>query len=122
VAEQHRVDRVAHRIRSELAGLLLRDVADPRLQSVTITDVRVTPDLRLARVYFRTLTPEAAPAAAQAALRRASQFLRTALGRVLGMRVTPELRFEYDTTPDTARRVDTLLDGVRSQPDDEESE
>jgi ribosome-binding factor A len=110
---QHRRDRVAHLIRAELAALLLREARDPRLQAVTITDVRVTADLRLAHVHFRTLTPEAAPREAQAALRRATPFLRGALGRALGMRVTPELRFAYDTTPDTARRVDALLDKVR---------
>lgn len=110
---EHRRDRVAHLIRGELAGLLLREARDPRLQAVTITDVRVTADLRLARIQFRTLTAEATPRAAQAALRRATPFLRGALGRALGMRVTPELRFEYDTTPDTARRVDALLDEVR---------
>lgn len=111
---EHRRDRVAHLIRAELAALLLREARDPRLQAVTITDVRVTADLRLAHVHFRTLTPEAAPREAQAALLRATPFLRGALGRALGMRVTPELRFAYDTTPDTARRVDALLDEVRA--------
>jgi len=119
---EHRRDRVAHLIRSELAGLLLREARDPRLQAVAITDVRVTADLRLARIQFRTLTPEAMPRESQAALRRATPFLRGALGRALGMRVTPELRFEYDTTPDTARRLDTLLDEVRGEKPDEGDE
>jgi ribosome-binding factor A len=110
---EHRRDRVAHLVRAELASLLLREARDPRLQAVTITAVRVTADLRVAHVHFRTLTPEAAPREAQAALRRATPFLRGALGRALRMRVTPELRFEYDTTPDTARRLDALLDEVR---------
>ncbi len=110
---EHRRDRVAHLVRAELASLLLREARDPRLQAVTITAVRVTADLRVAHVHFRTLTPKAAPREAQAALRRATPFLRGALGRALGMRVTPELRFEYDTTPDTARRLDALLDEVR---------
>jgi ribosome-binding factor A len=119
VGEHHRRDRVAHRIRAELAALLLREARDPRLRAVALTDVAVTPDLRLARVYFRTLTTEAAPREAQAALRRATPFLRGALGHALGMRVTPELRFEYDTTPDTARRVDALLDEVRPKDEDD---
>ena len=55
----------------------------------------------------------------EAALRRATPFLRRQLGRALGMRVTPELRFEYDTTPDTARRVDALLGETRHGDDDE---
>jgi len=119
---EHRRDRVAHLIRSELAALLLREARDPRLQAVTITDVRITADLRLARIQFRTLTPEATPSEAQAALRRATPFLRGALGRALGMRVTPELRFEYDTTPDSARRMDALLDDVRGAGGDEDDE
>jgi ribosome-binding factor A len=119
---EHRRDRVAHLIQAELATLLLREARDPRLQSVTVTGVRVTADLRQAHVYFRTLTPEAAPLEAQAALRRATPFLRGALARALGMRVTPELRFEYDTMPDTARRLDALLgDAGASGSDDEES-
>ena len=117
---EHRRERVAHQIQAELANLLLREARDPRLQSVTLTGVRITADLRLARVYFRTLTPDATPREADAALRRATPFLRRQLGRVLGMRVTPELRFEYDTTPDTARRVDALLDETRPPRGDDE--
>ena len=119
MGEQHRRDRVAHRIQVELATLLLREARDPRLQAVTVTAVRVTPDLRLAHVYFRTLTPQASPGEAQVALRRATPFLRGALGHALAMRVTPELRFEYDTMPDTARRLDALLEEVRPKADDE---
>ena len=120
MADHHRRDRVAHRIRAELAGLLQREARDPRLQSVTVTEVQVTPDLRLARVYFRTLTAEAAPREAQAALRKATPFLRGALGHALGMRVTPELRFEYDTMPDSARRMDALLDEAHTKDEDDE--
>jgi ribosome-binding factor A len=117
---EHRRDRVAHLVQVELANLLLREARDPRLQSVTITAVRVSGDMRLARVYFRTLTLEAAPTEAQRALERATPFLRRSLGHALGMRVTPELRFEYDTTPDRARRVDELLDGAQGDEPEEE--
>jgi ribosome-binding factor A len=119
VGEHRRRDRVAHRIRAELATLLLREARDPRLQSVAVTDVQVTPDLRVAHVYFRTLTAEAAPREAQAALRRATPFLRTALGQALGRRATPGIRFEYDTTPDTGRRVDALLHGLGPKGEDD---
>lgn len=121
MGEHRRRDRVAHRIRAELAALLLREARDPRLQSVAVTDVQVTPDLRLAHVYFRTLTAEAAPREAQAALRRATPFLRTALGHALGMRATPELRFAYDTTPDTGRRVDALLHDLGPKGEDDDA-
>ena len=114
---EHRRDRVAHLIQADLATLLLREAHDPRLRAVTITAVRVTADLRVAHVYYRTLTVEATPRETQKALARATPFLRSGLGRTLGMRVTPELRFEYDTTPDRARRVDSLLDEVRHGPE-----
>jgi ribosome-binding factor A len=119
---EHRRERVAHQIQAELANLLLREARDPLLQSVTLTAVRITADLRVARVYFRTLTPDAAPREGEAALRRATPFLRRQLGRNLGMRVTPELRFEYDTTPDTARRVDALLGESRRSEDEDVDE
>jgi len=104
---ERRPERVGHLVQAELARVLLRDVKDPRLHDVTITAVRMTADLRHARVYFRTLAGTAADAGA--ALARATPFLRGAVGRALGMRVTPELRFEFDDLPDTARRLDELL-------------
>jgi len=100
---------VAHLLQAELARLLLRATNDPRLRGVTITAVRMSPDLRVARVYVRTLDATAARVDTLRALGRASAFFRSQVGRVLGLRVTPELRFEYDSTPDTARRVDDLL-------------
>jgi ribosome-binding factor A len=104
---ERRPERVGHLVQAELARVLLRDVRDPRLHDVTVTAVRMSADLRLARVYFRTLAGTAADAAA--ALARATPFLRGTIGRALGMRVTPELRFEFDDLPDTARRLDELL-------------
>jgi ribosome-binding factor A len=116
----HRRERVEHLLRAELASLLLREAKDPRLAEVTISVVRLTPDLRQARVFFRLLGVTPDVRGAELALERATPFLRGAVGRALGLRVTPALRFEYDTTPDTARRVDALLRG--EQEDDEEPE
>lgn len=99
--------------------MLLREVRDPRLHLVTVTAVQVTADLKIARVFFRHLGNED-PRDLQKALRNATPFLRGALGRGLGLRVTPELRFEYDSLPDTARRVDALLDAARHDDEDDE--
>ena len=82
---------------------------DPRLREVTVTAVRMTPDLRVARVYVRTLGDPAKRDALLRTLGKAVHFLRGEVGRAIGLRVTPELRFEYDTVPDTAARVDALL-------------
>jgi ribosome-binding factor A len=117
---ERRPERVGHLVQAELARLLLRDAKDPRLQRVTVTAVRMSPDLRVARVYFRTLGDAAAAEDTRRALARAAPFLRGEIGRGLGLRVTPELRFEYDTTLDTAERLDALL--RRSSPRNETDE
>ena len=98
--------------------MLLREAKDPRLSTVTISAVRLTADLRQARVYYRVLGDVGEVAVIQRALERATPFLRTAAGRSLGLRVTPALQFEYDTTPDTARRVDELLRGMSGEDDE----
>jgi ribosome-binding factor A len=116
----HRRARVEHLLRAELASLLQTEAKDPRLAAVTVSDVRMTADLRQARVFFRLLDETADAKAVTKALERATPFLRTAAGRALGLRVTPALTFEYDTTPDTARRVDQLLSTIRH--DDEDGE
>jgi ribosome-binding factor A len=119
VADNRR-ERVEHLLRAELATLLLREAKDPRLATVTISAVRLTADLRQARVFFRILGDASEVPTVERALERATPFLRTAAGRALGLRVTPALRFEYDTTPDTARRVDELLRGTREDGEDGE--
>ena len=116
---ERRPERVAHLVQSELARLLIREVKDPRLRLVTVTAVRMTPDLRVARVYVRTLEEGADHAGLVRALARAAPFLRGEIGRALGLRVTPELRFEYDALPDTARRLDELLRAGHPPDDDD---
>ena len=116
---ERRPERVAHLIQAELAGLFLRGTNDPRLHDVAVTSVRMTPDLRVARVYVRTLAPIEARDEMMRALGKAAHFLRGQVGRALGLRVTPELRFEYDTVPDTARRLDDLLRGTKPEDVDE---
>jgi ribosome-binding factor A len=106
---ERRPERVAHLVQAELARLLLTSMRDARLSDVTVTAVSMTPDLRVARVYVRTLGDPADQAVLLKALTKAAPFLRGEIGRALRLRLTPELRFEYDVAPDRARRVDDLL-------------
>jgi ribosome-binding factor A len=119
---ERRPERVAQLLQEELARLLLREVRDPRLRDVTVTAVRMPPDLRSARIYVRTLTgADAAPAALEA-LVRATPFLRARLGRVLRLRHVPDLRFEYDTLLDSAARMEAALaDAARGRDPKDES-
>jgi ribosome-binding factor A len=101
--------RVGERIREELSLLLMRKVNDPGLAPVTVTEVSVTPDLRIAHVNYSALVaPEERPAVAKA-LRRSSGFLRRELGHLLGLRYAPELQFHYDDSFDRGARIDAIL-------------
>jgi len=102
-------------IHRELSVLLLTEVRDPRVAGVTITDVDVTPDLLVARVFFSVMGDQEEVDAATAGLTRASGFLRSQLaGRVL-LRLAPKLIFEYDRSVAYGRHIDELLDQIADQ-------
>lgn len=104
--------RVAERIREELSVLLQRKVNDPGLASVTITDVTITPDLKISHVNYTALVDASERKEVTKALRRAEGFLRRELGAVLGLRSAPELRFHYDDSYERGARVESLLKTV----------
>ncbi len=104
-----RADRVADLIKMEIADLLLKDVRDPRIGSLTITGVKVTDDLRTAKVYFVEMGKDACSADLRAGLGKATGFLRRELGRRLQLRHVPELLFEYDPSFAYGNRIETLL-------------
>jgi ribosome-binding factor A len=125
MAANRRKERVAEALRAELAASLQSEVADARLASLVVTRVDVAPDLGSARIFVRLLSGDEDPAERKAALRslhRASSRLKRALAPRLGLRRFPELRFEYDSGHDAARRVQALLDEIDgerpSQPPD----
>lgn len=93
----------------ELTAQVVRKLKDPRVGMVTITDARVTPDLREATVFYTVLGDDEQVKASAAGLERATGHLRTTVGRALGMRHTPSIRFVADTVPDQANRIEELL-------------
>ena len=109
--------RVAERVREELARALARDVGDPRLSHVVITRVEMPDDLQMARVLVR-LTIGAEDAGARkrlmAGLVAASGLLRKRVGHSVGLRRSPELRFQYDEGQDASLRVEELLQEIKS--------
>jgi ribosome-binding factor A len=86
-----RADRVADQIRMEVADILMRKIKDPRVRSVTVTDVELTKDLRMARIYVTTLERNDAERQVFDGLAKASGFVRAELGRRLTLRYLPEL-------------------------------
>jgi ribosome-binding factor A len=101
--------RVAERIREELSVLLQRKVNDPGLSSVTVTEVSITPDLKIAHVNYSAFVEPSERKAVAQALRRAEGYLRRELGAVLKLRVAPDLLFHYDDSYDRGAHIDSLL-------------
>lgn len=101
--------RVAELLQHEVAELILREVKDPRVQHITVTNVDVSPDLANARVLISVLGAEAPQPEAVQALNHAAGFLRHELGRRLKLRSIPELHFSYDETLDRAARLEELI-------------
>ncbi len=104
--------RHAERVR-ELVASLVREIKDPRLGMVTITDARITGDLREATVYYTVLGDPAEQAATAAALESAKGMLRTRVGHALGLRHSPSLAFVLDNVQDHAKEIDDLLAAAR---------
>ncbi|MEU5091993.1 30S ribosome-binding factor RbfA [Streptomyces sp. NPDC021356] len=114
MADNARAKRLADLIREVVAQKLQRGIKDPRLGShVTITDTRVTGDLREATVFYTVYGDDEERAAAAAGLESAKGILRSEVGRAAGVKFTPTLTFVADALPDTARTIEDLLDKAR---------
>ncbi len=96
----------------EVADILMRKAKDPRVGSVTVTDVELTNDLRFARIYVTTLLEDDGESDVFEGLAKASGFIRAELGRRLSLRYTPELVFQKDLSGPRGDRVLSLLEGL----------
>ncbi|MPY90978.1 MAG: 30S ribosome-binding factor RbfA [Luteitalea sp.] len=110
-----RAERVADQIREEIASLLDYETKDPRIGFLTVTRVRVTPDLQAAHVHYTTLGDAAQRRETMRALERAGPFLRRQLASRLRLRHTPELRFHYDQAIEQQERVERLLQEIAAE-------
>jgi ribosome-binding factor A len=107
-----RADRVGDQIRAEISDMIARELHDPGFGFLTITRVRVTPDLQLARVYYTTLGDAEARRNTERAFGRAEPFIRRQLGRRLRLRRTPELEFLFDESIEGQDRIERLLQEI----------
>jgi ribosome-binding factor A len=104
-----RTRRLAERIAKITAGMLERRVKDPRLGFVTVTEARLTNDLREATVFYTVYGTPEEQADTDAALKSATGVIRSEIGRLLGLRHTPSLAFVADMVPDTAKHIEDLV-------------
>ena len=120
-----RPERVAETIKREMAEILTQRLRDPRLGAmISVTDVEVTRDLSLARVYVSVLAADAERDRALEALTHSAGFVRHELAPRLGLREMPEIRFQLDTSIQQGARVEELLRRLASgevAPDDDEA-
>jgi ribosome-binding factor A len=107
-----RPDRVGDQIRAEVAELLVRELQDPGLGFVTLTRVRVTPDLQIARIYYTSLGDDRARRATRAALDRATPFIRRQIGSRLRLRRVPDIQFVFDESVEQHERLERLLQEI----------
>ncbi len=112
--EYQRSTRVAEQLQRELAGMIGRVLEDPRTGMVTVTGVQVSKDLSHAKVFVSSLGGSLPHAELVQSLQHAAGFLRHELGRAISLRVTPELRFQYDETQERAARLEALIDRANS--------
>ncbi|MEU7866196.1 30S ribosome-binding factor RbfA [Dactylosporangium sp. NPDC049140] len=104
-----KVRRHAERVRELVASVVRTQIKDPRLGMITITDARITADLREATVFYTVLGDAAAQAGTAAALESAKGLLRSTVGKALGLRHSPSLAFMHDDVSDQVKHIDELL-------------
>ncbi|MBE21165.1 MAG: ribosome-binding factor A [Acidobacteria bacterium] len=106
---QFRRERLGDQLRVEIADLIQKEVRDPRVGFVTVTEVRMSPDLKHARVYVSILGDKEQTAESLDALERSRGFLKSKIGHRLKLRYVPQLRFVLDETLDESARIESLL-------------
>jgi ribosome-binding factor A len=108
-----KVRRQAERIRELVAEVVRTQIKDPRLGMITITDSKITPDLREATVFYTVLGDAEEQKATAAALGSARGLLRSTVGKALGLKHSPTLTFVHDDVQETVKHIDDLLAAAR---------
>ncbi|MBN1372449.1 MAG: 30S ribosome-binding factor RbfA [Anaerolineaceae bacterium] len=120
--------RISERVREELSAMLVKEVADPRLAGIQITEVKVDRELAYADVFVSAVEGVERSAEILAGLRHAAGFFRSELAARVELRAFPRLRFHWDPTPENADRIERVLAQIRAEtptpvePPDEDTE
>ncbi len=113
-----RQKKVGELLRAEVSDIIQREIKEPRLGFVTVTDVEVTPDMRLARVFISVMGESDQQEAALAALNKARGFVRLEIGKRITMRTTPEIEFRLDRSIEHGARIFELLQQIKQDEDE----
>lgn len=115
MAQGSRPDRVGDQLRQELAELIAREIHDPGIGFLTLTHVKVTPDLQQARVYYTTIGDDKQRTETGRALGRATPFLRRQVGRRLRLKHVPELKFFFDASIERHDRLEKIMLDIQAE-------
>lgn len=110
-----RLQRIADRIRQELSEMIIREISDPRLDLIYVTDVKVDRELAFADVFVSAVEGHERSKEILAGLESASGFIRHALAGRVDLRVFPRLRFHWDPTPENADHIEKVLADLREK-------
>ena len=117
-----RIQKIEERIFEELSTILLMEVSDPRLTSVSITKVKVDRELAFANIYVSSLEGSQAADEIIAGLKHANGYLRSELAHRIEIRHTPRLRFYWDPSPEHADRIDQLIASLHQEEEQPETD
>jgi len=110
-----RLQRIADRIRQELSEMLIREISDPRLKQIYVTDVKVDKELAYADIYVSAVEGVSRSVEVLAGLESASGFIRKNLAARVELRTFPRLRFHWDMTPENADHIEKVLAELRKK-------
>ncbi|RSK27073.1 30S ribosome-binding factor RbfA [Bacillus sp. HMF5848] len=110
-----RANRVAEQMKKEIGDIIGKKIKDPRIGFMTVTDVRVSGDLQIAKVYISVLGDEEQRQNTLKGLAKAKGFIRSEVGSRIRLRKTPEILFEIDESIDYGNRIETLLHEINDQ-------
>jgi len=107
--QSKRSNRVAELLKREISKILVEDIKDPGISIVTITNVKISDDLKSAKIYFTVLGDKSLREKTQQGLNRATAFIRSEIGKRVNLKYNPELKFYYDTVADTVDNLENLF-------------
>jgi ribosome-binding factor A len=110
-----RQQKVGELLKSEISEIIRRELRDPRVGFVTVTDAEITPDMSHARVFVSVLGSDEERAATMKALRRASGFIRSEFARRVSMKTVPEIEFRFDKSIEQGARIFELLENIKRE-------
>jgi len=110
-----RLQRIADRVRQELSEMLIREINDPRLKLIYLTDVKIDRELAYADIFVSALEGTERSKDVLAGLESASGFIRRTLASRMELRAFPRLRFHWDVTPENADRIEKKLAEIRDK-------